>query len=142
MRIILILLATLLTAPASANGSDGIGFVQLEEGTFWCRGGSAAEALSCAREKCLPHADGQECSETAWCLPARWSGLLTVWLDDFHTTQVICGAPSRKALTEMFRAVCAESEHANSCDFSTTIDPDGTERDDADETFPGPTAAQ
>ena len=142
MRIILILLATLLAGPAFANGPGGIGFAQAEEGTWWCRAGSATEALTCAREKCVAEAGGQDCLETAWCLPARWSGLLTVWVGDFHSTQVVCNAPSRKALSEMFRAVCEESEHANNCDFTTTIDPDGTERDDADETFPGPTAAQ
>ena len=142
MRIVLILLATLLAGPAFANGPGGIGFAQAEEGTWWCRAGSAAEALTCAREKCVAEAGGQDCFETAWCQPAHWSGLLTVWAGDFHSTQVICNAPSRKALSEMFSALCAESEGAERCDFSITIDPDGTEQDDAGESFPGPAGPQ
>lgn len=141
MRNLLALAFTLLAATAFAQeGPDGIGFAQAEEGAYWCQAPSAAEALACARDECEAEAGGQDCFETAWCLPARWSGLMTVWSGDFHSTQVVCGAPNEAALAEIFRAWCAGIEDAQSCDFSIAIDPDGNERDDVGESFEGPAA--
>ena len=132
-------LAVALAAPAVADGGpQGIGFAQAEEGTWWCQGDAAADALACAMAKCDAEAGGQDCHETAWCFPARWSGLMTVFLEDFHTTRVVCGAPSKSALTDTFRLWCAAHENADHCEFILSIDPDGSETEGGGETFPGP----
>ncbi|MBA3517119.1 MAG: hypothetical protein H0T75_05635 [Rhizobiales bacterium] len=142
MRTISALLLALLAVPASAQDSppQGIGFAQAEEGTWMCRHEDPQEALSCAREQCAEQAPGQECWATAWCFPANWSGTMTVWLPDFHTTQVLCGAPSEKALTDALAALCAGDENATNCDFGFVIDPEGNERVVEGVSFPGPAA--
>lgn len=115
-------------AEAQDNPVQGIGFAQAEEGTFLCRHENVADALSCAQEQCAEQAVGQECAPTAWCFPAKWSGTMVVWLEDFHTTQVLCGAPSEASLTEAMRALCVGAETAAKCDLVTVIDPEGNER--------------
>lgn len=117
---------------------QGIGFAQAEEGVWFCRHEDPQEALSCAREHCSEQAPGQECWPTAWCFPANWSGTMTVWLEDFYTTQVLCGAPSEKALTGALAAVCAGDEAAFRCDVDHLIDPEGNELPIQAMTFPGP----
>ena len=119
---------------------QGIGFAQAEEGTWLCRHDDPEEALSCARELCLEQASGQECWQTAWCFPANWSGLMTIWLADFHTTHVLCGAPSEASLTRALSAICAGDAGATSCDITMTIDPDGNERTVEGVSFVGPAA--
>jgi hypothetical protein len=101
MRVLILIMLGLMAWPALAqeNPPQGIGFAQAEEGTWLCRHDQPEEALSCAREQCAEQAPGQECWATAWCFPANWSGVMTVWLPDFHTTQILCGAPSAQALT-------------------------------------------
>lgn len=130
MRTILVVALALLAAPAPAQDRppQGIGFAQAEEGTWLCRHEQPEEALSCARELCIEQASGQECWPTAWCFPANWSGLMTVWIGEFHTTNVLCGAPSEAALTQAFTAFCAGHPDATSCDLTLVIDPDGNER--------------
>jgi hypothetical protein len=141
MRFIISILL-LLAGPALAQDRppQGIAFAQAEEGTWLCRHDSPAEALSCARELCLEQASGQECWQTAWCFPANWSGLMTIWLSDFHTTHVLCGAPSETALNQALAAICAGDEGATSCDVTLTIDPDGNERSPEGVSFAGPAA--
>jgi hypothetical protein len=118
-------------------GPQGIGFAQAEEGTWWCRGGNAVAALDCARDKCRAEGQGQDCFRTAWCYPAGWSGLMVVWLEDFHTTRVMCGAPSREALEAALRAFCEAEEAASHCDFFSAIDPEGEESEVGGDSWPG-----
>lgn len=142
MRTISALLLSLLAGPAFAQDPtpQGIGFVQAEEGTWFCRHEDLDEALSCAREHCAEQAPGQECWATNWCFPANWSGTMTVWLPDFHTTQVLCGAPTEKALTAALAALCAGDENATNCDVGLIVDPAGNERAVEGVSFPGPAA--
>lgn len=139
MRCILMIFL-LFSGPSLAQeqAPQGIGFAQAEEGTWLCRHDDPGEALSCARELCLEQASGQECWQTAWCFPANWSGLMTIWLDDFHTTHVLCGAPSEASLTEALEAICAGDQGATSCDVTMMIDPDGNERPLEGVSFVGP----
>ena len=129
-------------APAAAQEPppQGIGFAQAEEGTWLCRHDDPASALSCARELCIEQASGQECWETAWCYPANWSGLMTIWLPDFHTTHVLCGAPSQASLTQALAAICSGDAGAVSCDVTRIIDPQGNEIRPEGVTFVGPAA--
>lgn len=125
LSIVASLAAVMMVAPATAQ--QGIGFAQAEEGTWHCRAGDPVTALDCARDLCTEGGFGQDCYRTAWCYPAGWSGVLTIWLEDFHTSQPICGAPSREALLAMMKAFCEGSEYAQSCDAYAIIDPDGQE---------------
>jgi hypothetical protein len=132
----------LLAAPATAQpGPVGIGFAAAEEGIWWCRGGDAAKALDCAREKCRAEANGQDCVATRWCSPAAWSGLMVIWLPEFHNTLPLCGAPSEAALVEALKALCANDEVVTRCDLVLTIDPGGREKSIDDVSWPGATAA-
>jgi hypothetical protein len=144
MRILLLALLALPVAGASAQDRppQGIAFAQAEEGTWLCRHERPEEALACAREQCAEQAPGQECWATAWCFPANWSGAMTIWLPDFHTTHVLCGAPSEPALTEAMRALCAGDEAATRCDLTLVVDPDGNERAAEGVSFPGPAAPE
>ena len=54
---------------------------------------------------------------------------MTVWLGEFHSTQVICGAPSLEALEQALEAFCIGNLYAQSCDIFLTIDPDGLEKE-------------
>jgi hypothetical protein len=137
-------LAAIALAGAPALAQDrppqGIGFAQAEEGTWLCRHDQPDEALSCARELCIEQASGQECWQTAWCYPANWSGLMTVWLADFHTTHVLCGAPSEASLTQALAAICAGDSAATRCDVTMIIDPEGKEKEPQGVSFAGPAA--
>jgi hypothetical protein len=135
MPVARLLLPMLLAAGMAFGGSPGfaqsgpvgIGFAQAEEGIWYCRGGDPVQALNCAREKCRAEGSGQSCARTAWCYPARWTGVMVVWFDDFHATVPLCGAPSATALRAALKAVCAGSEGATSCSPLFVIDPDGKE---------------
>jgi hypothetical protein len=145
MRPALILWLLVSSCPAAAQDAAaiagatqlGIGFAQAEEGTWFCRHEAFADALSCAQELCAEQTVGQECVLTAWCLPARWSGLMTVQLQDFHTTQVLCGIGSEAALSATLAVLCADNDVATSCDLARVIDPDGNETLVEGVTFPG-----
>jgi hypothetical protein len=129
MRLLAPAALAFLALPAQAqDGPQGIGFAQAEEGTWLCRHEDAAEALSCAREHCLEQAPGQECLATAWCFPANWSALMTVWIGDFHATHALCGAPNEVALTRALAALCANDGEATRCEVTLIVDPDGNER--------------
>jgi hypothetical protein len=52
---------------------------------------------------------------------------MTVWLSDFHTTYVLCGATSEEAVQAALSAICAADRYATSCDLFLVIDPDGVE---------------
>ena len=120
--------ATLVASPPSvADGPDGIAFAQAEEGTWWCQGTEASDALDCALERCRAEADGQNCIPARWCYPAGWSGLMIVWLPEFHATQVVCGLPGRDATMEALRAICLNAPEFSRCDLVMTIDADGRE---------------
>ena len=134
---IVALAAMLFSGSAMAQGPIGIGFAQAEEGTWWCRGDNTVETLDCARDRCEAEAGGQECLRTAWCYPAGWSGLMTVWLGEFHTTEIVCGAPSRGALEAALDGFCVANAFAVSCDTFLFIDPEGNEID-AFLSFTGP----
>jgi hypothetical protein len=130
--------AALLLSPATAQDSlPGIGFAQAEEGTWLCLGDEPGEALSCAREHCLEQAPGQECLPTAWCYPALWSGVMTVWLPDFHGSRVLCGMDDEASLKAMLAAFCMTQGEATHCDLTLTIDPEGRESEVVDVSFPG-----
>ena len=135
-------LAGLVFAPSAIAEPVGIGFVQAEEGTWWCRAGSAAKAFDCAAEKCRAEANGQECHEMRWCGLAGWSALMVVWLPEFHSTTILCGAPSEPAVVEALKAICANDEVVTRCDLATIIDPDGKEKTVEDVSWPGPTATE
>ena len=127
---LLLAFAAAFAAPQAASAQDGpvgIGFAQAEEGTWWCRGDNTVETLDCARAGCNAEAGGQDCYRTAWCYPDRWSGLMTVWFGEFHSTQIICGAPTREALENALEAFCVGDIYAEHCDVFLVIDPDGVE---------------
>lgn len=138
-RLAFVFVAACLVTPASAQDSipQGIGFAQAEEGTWLCRDEDPIEALACAREHCLEEAPGQECVQTAWCYPARWSGTITVWLEDFHTTRILCGMADEETLRLMLAALCLTELQATHCDLTLTVDPDGNERQITDVSFDG-----
>ena len=138
---ILLLVATGASALAG-GGPVGIGFVQAEEGTWWCRAGSAARAFDCAGEKCRAGSGGQDCHETRWCGLAAWSGLMVVWLPEFHATTVVCGAPSETAVIAALKALCDNDGVVTRCDLTTIVDPDGDEKSIEGVSWPGPTAAE
>ena len=129
----------LMPAPASAAdlGPSGIGFVQAEEGTWWCRDVDAAAAFSCARAKCDAESGGQECFATRWCYPAGWSALMIVWLPEFHSTHVVCGMPGRPAAVAALTAICQNAPEFTGCDLVRTIDPDGNEEEMSQSIGPG-----
>jgi hypothetical protein len=127
----------LLSAPVRAqDGPQGIGFAQAEEGTWICRAGDPVTALNCARDLCRAGAGGQDCYRTAWCFPSGWSGVLTVWLSDFHANRPICGASTLPALLDVMLALCNEAEGATACDVGMVFDPVGTEIDVAQHWVP------
>lgn len=139
VRAILALLWTLPTALAAAQDHppQGIAFAQTEEGAWLCRHEDPFEALACAREHCLEQAPGQDCAATAWCYPAQWAALMTVWLPDVHTTKPLCGVASEKALIDVLSALCAANEFAERCDLALMVDPEGMERPVDGTSFPG-----
>jgi len=140
MRIVLAAFTALTlvsTAPAQESALQWIGFAQAEEDTWYCLHHEPGEALACAREHCLAQAPEQECSQTAWCYPARWSGTMTLWLSNFHTTQVLCGMPDEATLQEVLAGLCWFNKDATSCDLMLIIDPDGKEQVLEGMTFPG-----
>ena len=128
LMLLFILLVSLLTPAAAQDAPQGIAFAQAEEGTWLCRHDQMEQAMSCAREHCSEQAPGQECYITAWCFPAGWSGYMTLWLPDFHTTQVLCGLPNEAGLRAAFEALCGSDDAATSCDLVAIVDPDGNER--------------
>jgi hypothetical protein len=138
-RLTLIAAALLMSSPSLAQpGLVGIGFAQAEEGTWWCRDETPAEALACAIDKCRAESAGQECHATRWCLPAGWSGLMTVWLPEFHSTTIVCGASGEASVIAALKALCDESPFVTRCTPFATIDPDGAERAIDDLDWPGP----
>lgn len=139
MRAIIVIFLSCLACSAFAQDRppQGIGFVQAEEGTWLCRHDEPQEALACAREQCAEQAPGQDCWATAWCFPANWSGIMTIWLPDFHTTHILCGAPSEKALQNALAGICLGDESATHCDLVLLIDPEGNERAGEPRSFPG-----
>ena len=139
LRAAFLLAVTSLACPAFAqeNVLQGIGFAQAEEGTWLCRHEDPTEALACAREHCAEQAGGQDCYATAWCFPAGWSGIMTLWLPDFHTTRVLCGFDNEVALKEVLAALCKSDKYATHCDLTRTVDPEGNEREVEGVTFPG-----
>ena len=130
--------ALLAPQPALADGPVGIAFAQAEEGTFWCRDADLRRAFDCAQKRCVREAGGQECQVTRWCLPAGWSGLMVVWLPEFHATQIVCGLPDQAAVGGALRAVCDAGAEFTRCDLVRTIDPDGADHEVSDTSWPGP----
>jgi hypothetical protein len=136
-------LAAASPSPALAqSGPVGIGFAQAEEGTWWCRDGEPGKALSCALDKCRTESGGQDCHPTRWCSPAGWSGLMTVWLPEFHSTTLLCGTSGEAALIGALKALCDGSPDVTRCDVIAIIDPDGNERQIDDASWPGPAIAE
>ncbi len=127
LRALAIALGVAATPALAQDGPDGIAFVQLEEGIWYCQGQTPEEAFACATEKCEAEANGQDCVPTTWCLPAKWTGMMTVWLSDFHTTMALCGMPTAEAVSAAFAGICARTPGATACDLSILIDPDGNE---------------
>lgn len=124
----------------AAEGPLGIGFVQAEEGTWWCQAAAAGPAFDCARKKCEAEAGGQECHATRWCFPAGWSALMVAWLPEFHTTHVLCGMPGKEAATRAMKAICDAGLEFTQCDLVLQIDPDGNQSEIAETSWPGPAA--
>jgi hypothetical protein len=143
MRVFAAIFGAALAFPAVAQDAPlGIGFAAAEEGVRFCRHHESGEALACARELCAEGAPDQECLAIAWCYPARWSGVMTIWLPDFHSAHALCGAPSERALKEALAEFCAASSEATGCDLSVVIDPDGNETTVEGVSFPGGAAPQ
>ncbi len=113
------------TPVLAQGGPQGIGYAQAEEGTWFCRAGDPVTALNCARDQCRAQAGGQDCYRTAWCFPAGWAGVVTVWTADFHSNRPLCGAPSLPALLDAMRALCSEAPEATACDAGLVTDPAG-----------------
>lgn len=134
------LVAALVPSPPALaqSGPVGIGFAQAEEGTWWCRDADAGKALACAIDKCRSESGGQECHATRWCLPPGWSGLMTVWLPEFHNTIPLCGVSGEAALVAAFEALCDGSAEFTRCDLTTIVDPDGNARAIEGASWPGP----
>jgi hypothetical protein len=128
-----------LPARAESGGPIGIAFAQADEGTWWCRGGDAGKTLACALDKCRKGAPGQECLASRWCGLAGWSGLMVIWLPEFHSTVPLCGAASQAAVVAALKALCANDEVVTRCDLVSLIDPDGNEKAVEDISWPGPT---
>lgn len=131
MKLLLIVLAMVL-APFSAalaqSAPVGIGFAQAEEGTWWCQNTDPGKGLACALDKCRKESSGQECHPTRWCLPAGWSGLMTVWLPEFHNTIVLCGTSGEAAVVAALEALCDDSPYVTRCTPFAMIDPQGNGR--------------
>jgi len=143
LALLAINLAAASPSPALAqSGPVGIGFAQAEEGTWWCRDGDPGKAFSCALDKCGAESGGQECHPTTWCLPAGWSGLMTVWLPEFHSTIALCGASGEAALIGALKALCDGSPDVTRCDLTAIVDPDGNHRQIDDASWPGPAIAE
>jgi len=141
MKLAVLALAVALAPsfPAIAQpGPVGIAFAQAEEGTWWCREEDPGKGLACALDKCRNEAPGQECHPTRWCLPAGWSGLMTVWLPEFHNTIALCGTSGEAALISALAALCADSPYVTRCTPFAMIDPDGNERPIDGLDWPGP----
>jgi hypothetical protein len=138
--VLLFLVAIVLGAvPASAqSGPGGIGFVQAEEGTWSCRANDPAKAFDCAAKKCAAEGNGQECHPTRWCFPAGWSGVMVVWLSEFHSTVPLCGAPSAASVQDALKALCAGFDDGHRCDLVTLISPEGKEEAFEGVIWPGP----
>jgi hypothetical protein len=131
-----------LVVPASGGQAPaGIAFVQAEEGTWWCRDSDPAAAFACATRQCAREANGQDCNRTRWCMPAAWSGLMVVWLPEFHATTIVCGVPSQAAATAALQALCGASDEFTRCDVVRFIDPDGGDHEVTDLSWPGPAAS-
>ena len=143
MRLTAFCLAAALVIPLAPARADpiGIAFVQAEEGTWWCRDADTGKAFGCAAEKCKAGAPRQECHPTRWCFPAGWSGLMAAWLPEFHTTVVICGAPTQAALEAALKATCDHGEDYSRCELFGMIDPDGKETTVENTVWPGPLSA-
>lgn len=131
-------LIALLLLPASAMAAPaGIGFVQAEEGTWFCRAGEPADAFNCARKKCVAEGNGQECHATRWCFPSGWSGVMVVWLSEFHSTVPICGAPTAESAKEALKSLCAGFDDGHRCDLIRMIDPEGKSEEVEGVVWPG-----
>jgi len=119
-----------LACPAGAQDTPavGIGLSVSEQGTWLCRHEDPVEALACARELCAEQSPGLECAPSAWCRPADWSGVISIFDPEKQRTRVLCGAPSEKALGEALAAFCAADQAATTCDLVRVVDPDGNER--------------
>ena len=141
MKLAAVTLAAALTAPLPVLAQSdpvGIGFAQAEEGTWWCQDQSHDKALACALDKCRKASRGQECHATRWCLPAGWSGLMTVWLPEFHNTIVLCGTSGEPALIAALAALCDHSPFVTRCTPFLTIDPKGKDHPIDGLDWPGP----
>lgn len=138
----LLILSALSLAPlapaAAQDGPVGIAFSQAEEGTWFCRDTDPAKAFACAAQKCQAESGGQDCHPTRWCSPAGWSGMMTVWLPEFHATTPLCGVSGETALIAGFQALCAGSPEVTRCDLTSIIDPDGNQREIVDMSWEGP----
>lgn len=131
-----VLMLPLLACSANAAPA-GIGFVQAEEGTWWCRAETPAEAIACAQKKCAAQGNGQQCHATRWCYPAGWSGVMVVWLSEFHSTVPLCGAPTANNVKETLKTMCAGFDDGHRCDLIRVIDPDGKEQEIEGVVWPG-----
>ena len=104
--------------------------------------GHSAKAFACARDKCSAAAGGQECHDMRWCGLAAWSAMMIIWLPEFHSTSIICGAPSETAATAALKALCDNDEVVTRCEVTAIIDPEGKERLVEGLSWPGPTATE
>ena len=120
-RATMLIVLVMLWPGADVLAAGGIGFAQAEEGTWYCWGDNPVATLNWARRKCRTGAEGQKCFRTKWCYGPGWSGLMTVFLSEFHSTEIICGAPSETALRSGLKAFCAGNEIAQSCSIFLLI---------------------
>jgi hypothetical protein len=142
MRAVAVLTLAVLAAPALSKDRppQGIAFAPAGQGTWLCRHEDPREAMACAHELCLEQAPGHPCSASAWCLPARWSGVMVAQIADAQAMRALCGAPSEDALKAALTALCAGEDGATRCDLVNVIDPEGSEHAIEGVSFPGPAA--
>ena len=90
-----------------------------------CHGTSARAAMDCARAKCQRKASRGACFAVTACEPSGWAGAMGVKLKEVHFSRVICGAPTREALTAALRAFCHAGAGLEQCSVSQMWTPDG-----------------
>lgn len=90
---------------------NGIAFSQAPEaGSGVCFGPDAAEAMSCAQDKCMAESGlgPEDCGVNLWCWPHGWvADVFMQHQEGPHWHSLICNANSREELDLLVEAKCA-----------------------------------
>ena len=130
VRVIILTAAAALAAAATAQSGKGVpqAFASAhapESAVEVCHGTSGRAALDCARSKCQRKAGRGACFAVTVCEPSGWAGVMSVKLKAAHFSSVICGAPTREALTAALRAFCRGNAGLEQCSVAQLWTPDG-----------------